>query len=58
MEVLHVERVIILQTSGKGKCRVDSPDPGFVRELNCCERGNWLSCPVERGGVVEQLSEF
>ena len=41
-----------------GKSREDSPDPVFVRVLNCCEGGNWLSCPVKRGRIVEQLSEF
>ena len=58
MEVLHVERMIILQISAKGKCREDSPDPGFVRVFDCCAGGNWLSCPMKRGGIVEQLSEF
>lgn len=58
MEVLHVERMIILQISEMGKCREDSPDPGYVRVATYCEGGNWLLCPMKRGGIVEQLSEL
>jgi hypothetical protein len=41
-----------------GKCREDLSDPGCVRVVNYCEGGNWLSCAMKRGGIVEQLSEF